>query len=312
MQFSKSVERVIAFTVENASTTAERAAQSLAAKLVQVEGLKTFPVVAQKTMAILSDPDFEIAEVSRIVSEDPALGARVMRVANSAFYSRGMKVASFEQAVVRLGRIAVREVVAGAATMGLFPDSTGIGKAFRDHCAATASVAKTLARDLAPALEDGAFLTGLLHDIGKLLILSAGDPLYGRQDAAMLLTPDRTHLIELDELGFDHAALAGQILWHWQIPDPVPQIVAWHHQPALAYTEPVVDVVTAFLRIADHVEPMLAANEEHALSFIDLFAAGPDCRFTGVSADDLRRAWPQMIAARDESLSLFGENVARA
>ena len=305
MQFSSSVEQALAFSAGNGSATAERAGESLAAKAALVQGLKTFPAVAQKVMAILGDPGFKIMDVARAVRDDPALGAKVMRVANSAFYSRGKEVTSFDQAIVRLGRNSVREVIAAVATMELFEDSRGIGRRFRDHCAATASISQALVRRLAPALGEGAFLVGLLHDIGKLLLISAGERLYETAPDEYLAKPDRAHLLELDALGFDHAVLAGQVLWRWQIPDPVPQVVAWHHQPALAYRDPAVDVLTAILRIADHLEPALAGDEEELAEFVDLFAEGPDCRFAGVSAAELRAALPELAAARADSLALF-------
>jgi HD-like signal output (HDOD) protein len=305
MQFSSSVEQALAFSAGNASSTAAAAAASLTAKVALVQGLKTFPFVAQKVMSILGEPDFKIADVARAVRDDPALGAKVIRVANSAFYSRGRDVTSFDQAIVRLGRGTVREVVAAVSTMDLFADSSGIGRRFRDHCAATASISQVLVRRLAPALGEGAFLIGLLHDIGKLLLISAGEQLYETSPADSIAKPDRAHLIELDALGFDHAVLAGQILWHWQIPEPVPQVVAWHHRPALAFRDPDVGALTAILRIADHLERALASSEEELSEFIDLFAHGPDCRFAGVGAHDLRGMLPDLAAARSDSLALF-------
>jgi HD-like signal output (HDOD) protein len=305
MQFSASVEQALAFGANNAAGAAEKAAASLAAKLAKVQGLKTFPAVAQKVMQILADPDFKIMDVARAVRDDPALGAKVMRVANSAFYSRGRQVASFDQAIVRLGRGTVREVVAAVATMDLFSDTSGLGARVRDHCAATASVSQVLVKNLAPALGEGAFLAGLLHDIGKLLLMSSGERVYESIPAEDLGRPDRAHLYELDALGYDHAVLAGQILWHWQIPAPVPQVVAWHHQPSLAYRDPSVDVPVAFLRIADHLETALEGDAEDIAEFYDQFAEGEDCRFAGVTADDLRRLSEAFSAARNDALGLF-------
>jgi len=305
MQFSSYVEQALSFREGESSDAAERASVSLAARLAKIQDLKAFPAVAQKVMQILSEPDLKIMSLAKAVRDDPALGAKVMRAANSAFYSRGRQIASFDQAVVRLGRSAVRDLVAAVATMELFADSKGIGRRFRDHCAATASVSQVLVQRLSPSFSEGAFLAGLLHDIGKLLLISAGEGLYDVMSTDDLVNPDRAHLVERGALGFDHAVLAGQILWHWQIPAPVPKVVAWHHQPSLAYGDPGVDVLTSMVRIADHLGPAITADDSTFEKFAESFAEGPDCRFAGVSASELSRMLPELRAAKSDSLALF-------
>ena len=81
-----------------------------------------------------------------------------MRMANSAFFAGTRAVSSIQQAFVRLGRRSVQEVIAAVATMDLFPDTGGIGKRFRDHCAAVAALVQTLAREFQPDQVEGIFL----------------------------------------------------------------------------------------------------------------------------------------------------------
>ncbi len=307
MEFSQSVSQALKYAEKNAAQSADVASQSLAAKLAAVEGLRPFPVVAQKVMSILNNPNFKMQDVTRAVKNDPSLAANVMRMANSAFFSRGRTVDSIDRAIMRLGQKTLREVVCSVAMMDMFPDVRGIGKMVRDHQAATAAVAQELVRDLIPSYVDGAFLCGLVHDLGKLLLIESEEMLYNTEDALSLMEPDRAYMREQDALGYDHAILGGQILWHWNFPEPVPKVVAWHHQPSLAYADSSVDYLTAILRIADHVEFHLHYRPDEFEEFIDLFCDGPDCQFAGVSDKYLLEKWDRLASVRDDSLALFAE-----
>ncbi|MCP4679019.1 MAG: HDOD domain-containing protein [Deltaproteobacteria bacterium] len=306
MEFSKSVNQVLDFAEKNASTSAEMASQSLAAKIGAVEGLRPFPIVAQKVMSIMGNPNCRTTEVTRVVKEDPGLAAQVMRLANSAFFSRGRNVDSLDRAIIRLGLSNLKEIVCSVALMDMFPDVGGLGKTIRDHMAATGAIAQELVRDLLPSYVSGAFLCGLVHDLGKLLLIESKEMLYSAGDVEELTTPDRAYMTEQSVLGYDHAVLGGQLLWNWHFPDPVPQVVAWHHQPSLAYSDPDVDYMTAILRISDHLEFALRKDSDEYVEFIDLFSNGPDCQFAAVSEEYLIEKWDRLSEVRTESLSLFG------
>ncbi len=306
MEFSKSVSQALDFAEKNASTSAQKASQSLAAKIGAIQGIRPFPVVAQKAMSILNSPDCRTPDVTRVVKEDPGLAAQVMRLANSAFFSRGRNVDSLDRAIVRLGLSSLKEIVCAVAMMEMFPDVSGLGKTIRDHMAATGAIAQELVRDLLPSYVNGAFLCGLVHDLGKLMLIESREMLYSDVHAQELTTPDRAYMTEQDALGYDHAVLGGQLLWHWKFPDPVPQVVAWHHQPSLAYLDPEVDYMTAILRISDHLEFAMREKSEDHEEFIDLFSNGPDCQFAAVSEEYLVEKWDRLSEVRSESLALFG------
>ncbi|MCP4599502.1 MAG: HDOD domain-containing protein [Proteobacteria bacterium] len=306
MEFSNSIVQALNFSATNTGISEEKASRSLAAKIAEIRGLKTFPVVAQQVISILGNPSFKVDELAKMIKQDPSLAANVIRVANSAFFSRGKEVSAFEQAIIRLGRRSIREIVSVVATMDMFPDVHGMGKAIRDHCAATAALSQYLAQELAPDFADGIFICGLLHDIGKLLLIESGELLYSSMSFSESLEPDRAYLLELSSLGFDHGMLCGQILSHWNLPDPLPQVVAWHHQPSLAYQDPDIGMIVAMLRIADHIEPELPKEPEEYGRFLELFPGGPDCKYAKVKATKLESMWDHLQKVREEALSLFG------
>ncbi len=305
MELNDAVNQVLSPKNDTSADPDEQAALSLAAKIASVEGLRPFPVVAQKVMATLNDPNYKVSTIVRLVKEDPSLATNVMRLANSAFFFRGKAIDSINKAIVRLGHSTLKEVVCSVAMMEMFPDVKGMGQSIRDHLAATAALAQELVRDLLPSFVDGAFLCGLVHDLGKLLLIESGELLYKSGDPIELTTPDRAHVKEHRVLGYDHGVLGGQILWNWRFPEPIPQVVAWHHHPALAYQHKTVDYLTAILRIADHVDFYIKDDSFECEHFLEQFSDSDDFAFAGVSEEYMFEKWAKLRETRAESLALF-------
>ena len=281
------------------------AAQSFAVQLAEVDGLKTFPVVAQQALAVLSNPEFRVTEVTDLIKRDPSLAGGVMRMANSAFFAGSRAVSSIQQAFVRLGRRSVQEVIAAVATMDLFPDTGGIGKRFRDHCAATAAIVQTLAREFQPEQVEGIFLAGLLHDVGKMLLIESGEFDYALADPT-LFGPDRMRVEEEALLGFDHAALGAVVLERWKLPEPIPWITAWHHRPGDAYANKDIGSPVALVRAADQLDFIISQKSDSAEKEILALESSPDLSTVGISAERLLDCLEGLRDARTQSLAMFG------
>lgn len=160
----------------------------------------------------LSDPQVEAQRVARVLHADPGIAARVVKVANSAFYGRGRQVASIDRAIVVLGLDAVRGIAAAAGLDRVVPRGVA-GAAFAAHCAVVAALARALSRRM-PALQPAeAFLAGLLHDFGLLVEwrLLAARP-------SIPVPP-----------GSLHARWGALVLASWQLPAPIVATVANHH-----------------------------------------------------------------------------------
>ncbi len=293
------------FTEGDRDEATIEASGSFAAKLAHVDGLKTFPVVAQQVFALLSSPDFEVSDVTEALSDDPSLAVGVLRMANSAFFAGTQTISSLDQAFVRLGSRSVREVVAAVATMDLFPDSGGVGKQIRDHCAATAAVAQFLARKFAPNRAGDVFLAGLMHDVGKMLLIESGEIDYAVENIDAM-KPDNSHVEEKSLLGYDHAILGGHVLANWKIPSPIPKVVAWHHQPLRANKDAPVAPLVAMLRVADQLDVILRSNSSDYEDKIHGIAKGPDCARVWIEAEVLVDSWEKLLKIRATALEMFG------
>ncbi|MCU0664779.1 MAG: HDOD domain-containing protein [Myxococcota bacterium] len=288
---------------EKEQRASDEASTSVAAKLAEVDGLKTFPAVARQVLSALSGQSFQFGEVASLIEGDPSLAAGVMRMANSAFFSRGKRIAAIDQALVRLGARSVREVVSAVATMDLFPDPVGAGKQIRDHCASVAALSQTLAAKVAPLRVEGLFLSGLLHDIGKLLLIESGECEYDRDERH----PDRDHREETSLLGFDHALLGGYVVSRWNLPEPVPRIVTWHHSPKRAYTNGDIGPYVALLRAADHLDSALQSRADDPSVLAEKLIERDDFVLAGIDLSLLKSHWPELEQARRDVLELFSK-----
>jgi putative nucleotidyltransferase with HDIG domain len=232
---AESVVEELWFGDEEPHRTELEASRSLAAALGTATGLKAFPVVLAKAFSLLQKPDESRAKIVALIEQDPALSSRLLRVANSALYAPKRECSSVFDAMTRLGNKNVSDIVAGIAVFGMFSDVKGLGARVRDHSGGVAAIARVLAVEWRHGGADHVFLAGLMHDVGKLLMMQAGTPRYELMEPALLQTPDRVHLVERELTGFDHATLGAHVLLAWQIPSEVAQIVALHHQPGRAF-----------------------------------------------------------------------------
>ena len=305
MNLGASIFEELWFAEDDGDQAGRTAARSLAAKLAVLRGLKPFSGVATKLLGIMDKPDYSLREATGVIVQDPSLASSVMRIANSALFTGMTPSRSIEQSVVRLGVNVLKEVVLWATLAGFIRDAKGVGRVIRDHCAGTAAVARALAQEFVPKYTDGIFLCGLMHDVGKLLLIQSGEIPYERAlDASRIFEPDRIHLDERLILGYDHAVLGGHVLRLWNIPEPIPKIVAWHHQPSRASGVEGISSYIAILRIADRIEPHLASQPDSYEQITSELARNADCQFLGITGNVLLDFWVKLYSARKDILDI--------
>jgi putative nucleotidyltransferase with HDIG domain len=188
------------------------------------------PALAHEAIVIAADPEATITRLSRVVSKDPALATRVLHLANSAYSAPLQTVTTLTDAIVRMGTSPVRSLVIAACLASRGSDANMYGPGGRqqiDHAIGTAYMAHIAAERIGWS-QDEAFLAGLLHDIGKLLLLKLA-----RDYEKLSGNP-----VEQDELNAlmteDHAATGATLLKSMRFPRYLVETVAWHHDPQQA------------------------------------------------------------------------------
>lgn len=305
MKISESILEELWFGEDDAHSVTAQAAASFAAVLADLEGLRPFSDVARRVLAYVANPEFDVAGLQAIMEQDPALATKVLRLANSAAFRPRQACASIRQAIMVLGSRTLSEVATSLSMMAMFADLSGVGRMVRDHCASTAALVRALALHKANA-GPNCYIVGLLHDFGKLLLIQAQPATYLKIHGPSLADADTIHLREREVLGFDHAVLGGHMLMKWALPDPIPKVVAWHHQPARALAAGgEIAFHVALVRLAERIDRVLHLDALPSAEETEQIAASPEGEYLGFAARDLQKIWEELRAVKTEARSIF-------
>jgi putative nucleotidyltransferase with HDIG domain len=187
--------------------------------------LPMLPALAHEAIAVAADPDVTITQLSHVVSKDPALATQVVHLANAAYCAPLQQITTLREAIVRMGTAAVRNLVI-AVCLARRGDARVFGAAGRtqiDHAIGTAYLAHIVAERVGWN-PDEAFLAGLLHDVGKLLLLKLA---YEYRNWRTDVDPDELEAV----LASEHATEGAILLRALRFPRHLVESVLWHHQP---------------------------------------------------------------------------------
>jgi putative nucleotidyltransferase with HDIG domain len=198
-----------------------------------LDDLPSLPAVVMELLDSIDKEDIDVSVLARKVSHDQALTAKTLRLANSSLYGLQVKMTTIQQAITFLGFQTTRSLIMAAAVTGCFPAGQCPGfddRAFWRHSVATAACARVLARRMR-FNQDYAFTAGLLHDIGRLVLVTRFPQQYA-QVLAERAGADRELLdAERALLGTDHVAAGVALAQHWNFSGTMLQAIAHHHDP---------------------------------------------------------------------------------
>lgn len=236
-----------------------------------VDKLPSPSAVVVELLQRIDDEDMSSTQLARIIARDQALVVRMLRIANSPFYGLRGRVESIADAIAVLGLRAVRSLAATSAVAGglagIAPPGFDTGIFWR-HSLAVAIASRALARRV-KASEDVAYVAGLLHDIGTLMLASV----FPAQRAAVLAhaAEHGLHIADAERelLGIDHAQIGGTLAERWNFPSQICCAISCHHRVSpergclLACTVHLGDVLAHALDLAgDPAERVLPISPE--------------------------------------------------
>lgn len=268
------------------------AAKSMAAMAGRIIGAKPFPEAARRLDELTRNDKAHPHEVVRVLESDPALSARLLRLVNSAGYALRTRCTSVRHAAALVGVTRLNQVATTAAVLDMFATSSARAAALTKHAAAVGAMCRYLAVHFGLPRDEVA-TCGFLHDIGKLMLLDTeGDRYAALLDEAGSGT-DQLHKAERKLLGFDHAVLGAHVLSAWNIPHPVPKVVAFHHAPARAMQHsPQVAAMVHVVRLADQLVGMM--GRPHPESRLEEMAKGEAAQYLDISEPQLAAMWPDL------------------
>ena len=229
-----------------------------------LEDLPSLPAVVMELLSSIDQEDVDISVLAKKVSHDQALTAKTLRLANCSLYGLQVKVTTIQQAITFLGFQTTRNLITAAAVTGCFPEGRCPGfndKAFWRHSIATAACCKVLARRVR-FNQDYAFTAGLLHDIGRLVLISSFPAAY--QQVLDYRSTNDTYVLEAERavMGVDHVEAGVALAEHWNFSDTMKMAIAYHHDP----DAPGAGVLAAIVHVANAIVHALdVAGEEDDL-----------------------------------------------
>jgi diguanylate cyclase (GGDEF)-like protein/putative nucleotidyltransferase with HDIG domain len=279
------------------------AAQSVAGA---IDDLAQFPVLdatVLRVIALCDDQDATAADLVDALEQDATFAANLLRFANSAARAHPIRAKTIRQAVMLVGRRALRRLALEAATFRFLERSKGNG---RTSCGQLHLHAITVALGAAAAAEearvpgDTVHLAGLLHDVGKLVL-----PEVFGEEACDALTREfpagaERVLAERERFGIDHAQCGALLAERWGLPAEIASIIAWHHGGPTGVGAPNTDI--ACVQLADNVAGMLGGTEaDHALLEVSLARLGLTADVLDVLAGQI--AHPEQHRGEDGHLA---------
>jgi len=247
-------------------------------ELMVLDRLPSAPEIAQRMLVAINRDDSSVDHVATLIERDPALTARLLRLANSAFFASRARVGSIPQAVVVLGFPRVRDLALGLSVWSSFDGKDPAGRRYRKklwmHSAMVAAAAQMLSQR---TRGDGglAFAAGLLHDVGKLVLgLRLGGSYWSLLDEAAE-RGDGAAALESEAFGCHHATIGGWLLQLWGLPAEIVEAVALHHDPLRAeFGMDASSAVGVANRLIDATDPESGAVRQDILSEVGEFLPG--------------------------------------
>lgn len=217
----------------------------------RIQNLPTLPIVVTQILKIVGDEDSGASDIQQILRRDQALTGKIMRLVNSSFYGYAGKIKDLQQAVVILGFDTIKSVALSATVFSAFSKTDRRAfdrEGFWRHSIAVAVAARRLAMAAKHPAAEEAFVAGILHDVGKVVLDEYAPAEF---DAVLAYVAEKDVLIyeaERAVLGFSHAQIGRWLATKWALPADFVDVIFYHHQPGNAQKAP---QLTAFAHVGD-------------------------------------------------------------
>ncbi|WP_054029986.1 response regulator [Desulfatitalea tepidiphila] len=243
------------------------AQDSLKKVVTRIDALPSLPSLYVELVEALKAENSSVQQVADIVSRDLELTAKLLKLVNSSFFGLPQRVAHPAKAVSLLGLDLVQSIVLASSAFEKFNHLALQGFSVAqlwDHAIQTAALAKAIAQeaDMPRADVDTAFMAGLLHDIGKLLIASNLPEEFRAIIEQMRVRDCGMALAEKHLLGTTHAAIGAYLLGLWGLPDAIIDAVAYHHQPGAKSGDTL--GITGIVHVADGFDQVIGGARDRA------------------------------------------------
>lgn len=246
-----------------------------------VNDLPSLPQVVVRVMELTDDPDSTAQDINNVLNQDQSMTAKVLRMANSAFYGFPRRIGTVTDAIVFLGFRTIRSIVVAASVSDILSKeiegyALAHGELWR-HSQSAAMTARLIAKNTRFNSLDLAYTAALLHDIGKVILNSYMKEAY--HEVVARVTAENIPFMEAENqvIGFNHAVVGARIAEKWNLPPELVEAIAWHHQPEHAERNKkltsivhVADAICLAMGIGIGIDGMMYPLSKESLSLLNL------------------------------------------
>lgn len=222
------------------SVVSQEREQIVTAAIREISHIATLPEITMRIVELVEDPKSTAQDLHKVISNDPALCSRILKVVNSSFYGLPGQIGSINRAIVMLGLNAVKNIAIAASLAKLFRGgeltSSFSARDLWTHSNATAAASKMIANSLRLGLSDEAFLAGLIHDIGVMVEMQADRnkliEVFRNLGVDSNGVPANDMLaLEATTFGATHQEFGAGLCEKWRFPKSLAFVCGYHHAP---------------------------------------------------------------------------------
>lgn len=226
--------------------------------VAEIGDLVSLPEVVMQVNEMVDNDRYNASDIGRVISQDPGLSTRLLKIANSSMYGNMRKIDNINHAVVILGTKQIRDLVFSTVATKVFdgiPNDIISVEDFWHHSLYCALLARSLAHSSRKINADTMFTAGLLHDIGHLVLMNR---MPEQATASIMLTIQGDATIDLldaerEIIGFTHAEVGASLARQWHLPDILIECIEFHHNPLEAEKHP---EAVAYVHIANAISSL--------------------------------------------------------
>jgi HD-like signal output (HDOD) protein len=209
--------------------------KDLESMIAKTGDLPAMPSIAVKVMEMVSDPNTSANDLQQLISRDQALTTKVLKIANSAMFGVSRDISTLSHAIMILGFSTIRSIVLAASTKSIYmkggSDAGFSSKLLWDEAVGCAMFARYITQYIKGVNEEEAFIAGLLHNIGKTVIIMNFSSAY--EEVIREVYNNGSNLIETEheKMGFDHSQVGSLVLRKWNLSRSLEDAVLYYHSP---------------------------------------------------------------------------------
>jgi len=255
--------------------------------------LPTIPIVATKVMQMIEMDNITVEDIANVVTTDPAVAARVLKIANSAFYGCQRQIQTISGAIVVLGFNTLRSLVVAASVKEVYKPFGLTEKMLWDHSLGAGLASRIIATSTRKANPEEAFLAGLLHDIGKTIMNSLDRDKF--QIVMQRCYNEGIFFEEAEEsvFTFRHDDVGAMVVKKWNFPESLVTAILHHHRLDFPQeTDQYMVHLSSVIALADLFCHRLGIGDREPLEDLDLPGSKP-AKLLGLTADQIEEYYAE-------------------